>query len=111
MCVDFYYIVIYRSALMATLNISLPDSQASYVKECVESEGYQTTSEYFRTLIREDQKRKATEIVNALVLEGLNSPTRPVTDQTWELLRARADELLAKKAALNGNTSPDRKVD
>jgi antitoxin ParD1/3/4 len=83
---------------MATLNISLPDSQATYVKECVESEGYQTTSEYFRSLIREDQKRKAAEIVNALVLEGLNSPTRPVTEQSWELLRSKLEDLRATKA-------------
>jgi antitoxin ParD1/3/4 len=76
---------------MSTMNISLPDSQAEYVKGCVESEGYQTISEYFRYLVREDQKRKAEAVINTLILEGLNSPTSPLTDEDWASIRSKLE--------------------
>ena len=46
---------------MKSMNISLPESMRTYVEEQVGSGGYSTVSEYFRKLVRQDQKRKATE--------------------------------------------------
>ena len=46
---------------MKSMNISLPDSMRTYVEEQVASSGYSTVSKYFRELVRQDQKRKATE--------------------------------------------------
>ncbi len=75
---------------MATMNISLPDSLREFVENRVSEDGYSTSSEYFRDLVREDQKRKTEEKVEALLLEGLNSGTAtPLTKKDWEEIRAR----------------------
>jgi antitoxin ParD1/3/4 len=57
----------------ATMNISLPDSLKEYVKERVEEENYSTPSDYMRSLIREDQKRRDEKRLEQMLLEGLKS--------------------------------------
>jgi len=54
------------------MNISLPEDLKEYVERQTRR-GYSTPSEYVRELIREDQKRRATERLDALLLEGLDS--------------------------------------
>ena len=58
---------------MATLNVSLPDALQEFVESQVAEGGYATASEYIYTLVREAQKQKARERVEALLLEGMNS--------------------------------------
>lgn len=58
---------------MAALNISLPKSMKDYVEAQVREGGYSTPSEYVRALLREDQKRKARQMLETLLLEGVNS--------------------------------------
>jgi antitoxin ParD1/3/4 len=58
---------------MTSLNISLPQTMKDYVENCVQSGAFSTPSEYIRALIRDDQKRRAEERLEALLLEGLNS--------------------------------------
>ena len=43
---------------MSTMNISLPDGLKAFVDEIVQTEGYGTSSEYMRELIRRDQERR-----------------------------------------------------
>ena len=57
---------------MTSMNISLPEGLKEYVEQQTHG-GYSTPSEYVRALIREDQKRRAKEQLDALLLEGLNS--------------------------------------
>lgn len=59
---------------MTIVNISLPDQMKEYIDERVSEGSYNTTEEYFRDLIREDQKRRAEKRVEALLLHGLDSP-------------------------------------
>jgi antitoxin ParD1/3/4 len=56
---------------MSTMNISLPDDLRAFVDEHVAEEGYASSSEYIRELIRDD-RRKAH--VRKLLIEGANSP-------------------------------------
>lgn len=56
-----------------TMNISLPDTMREFVEERTAKDGYSTISEYVRELIRADQKRKAEEQLEALLLEGIRS--------------------------------------
>ena len=44
---------------MISLNISLPDSLKAFAEEQAAVGGYTSVSEYFRELLRADQKRKA----------------------------------------------------
>jgi antitoxin ParD1/3/4 len=80
------------------MNISLPESMRAYVEEQVASGSYSTVSEYFRELVRQDQKRKAQQRLEALLLEGLESGTAtPMTDQDWQDIRQAVRERVAKR--------------
>ena len=73
---------------MASLNISLPQSLKDFVEHRVKEVGCSTPSEYLRTLVREDRKRRAQEKLEALLLEGLNSgePVE-VNEGFWKEMR------------------------
>jgi antitoxin ParD1/3/4 len=58
---------------MASLNISLPKTLREYIETQVREGDFSTPSEYLRSLIREDQKRKAVGRIEALLLDGLAS--------------------------------------
>jgi antitoxin ParD1/3/4 len=83
---------------MTTMNISLPAAMRKFVEKQVSEEGYSTASEYIRTLVREEQKRKAKEKLESLILEGLNSgESIEVTPEYWEEIRRRLQERGAKR--------------
>ncbi|KAB8316899.1 type II toxin-antitoxin system ParD family antitoxin [Tolypothrix campylonemoides VB511288] len=83
---------------MTSINISLPDSMRAYVEQQVASGGYSSASEYFRELVRQDQKRKANERLEAMLLEGLNSGTATeMTAQDWEDIRQAVRERIVKR--------------
>ena len=58
---------------MSTMNISLPEGLKAFVDERVSKDGYSTSSEYVRELIRADQVRRAERELAALLREGLES--------------------------------------
>ena len=81
------------------MNISLPDSMKSFVESEVKEGGYNTTSEYFRALVREAQERKTKARLEALLLEGLHSrEATPMTEQDWEEIRKEVRARAAKRA-------------
>jgi len=86
---------------VTSINISLPDSMKAYIEEQVDQGGYSTVSEYFRELIRQDQKRKATERLETMLLEGLDSgSSTPMTQQDWEEIRQSVRARLLKQQGL-----------
>jgi antitoxin ParD1/3/4 len=69
----------------ATMNISLPDSLKEYVNERVEEEHYSNASDYMRSLIREDQKRRDQKKLEQMLLEGVRSgPGMEIGSKKWE---------------------------
>ncbi|MEO0935790.1 MAG: type II toxin-antitoxin system ParD family antitoxin [Cyanobacteria bacterium J06641_2] len=87
---------------MKSMNISLPDSMRTYVEEQVAKGDYGSASEYFRELVRLDKKRKATERVEAMLLEGLNSGNATsMTDEDWEDVRQAVREKLGKRKSVS----------
>lgn len=58
---------------MDSMNISLPRPLKAFVEQQVAAGRYGTASEYLRELIREDEKTKAREGLETLLLEGLAS--------------------------------------
>ncbi len=68
-------------------------------KRTTSPKGYSTASEYICALIREDQKRKAEEKLEALLLEGLEGDPVEVTDAWWDEFRARLIERHRKATA------------
>lgn len=70
---------------MTTMNISLPDGLKSFVDERVASEGYGTSSEYVRELIRRDKDRRQ---FKEHLLTGLRSGAAgPMDNAYFEQLR------------------------
>ncbi len=91
---------------MTTLNISLPDAMREWIEDQVKGGAYGNASEYVRDLIRFDQKRRAEDRLEALLLEGLNSGrVVEVTPEYWakkkQALLSRANKRLParKKSA------------
>lgn len=75
---------------MDTLNISLPRVLKEYVQQRVRHGGYGNTSEYVRELIRTEQKQRAHDELEAMLLEGIQSgPATEMTKADWKKLRNR----------------------
>lgn len=85
---------------MQTMNISLPDQLKDFVDGQVDSGRYSSVSEYVRDLIRGDEKRKAQETLEALLIEGIQSgEATEMTRQDWSEIRAEAlKQFEARKA-------------
>jgi len=77
---------------MTTMNISVPDEMKVFVEAQMAQEGYASASEYLRALIRDAQKRRAKQELEAKLLEGLHSPASEMTDADWSALRQRIYE-------------------
>lgn len=75
---------------MSTMNISLPEALKVFVDERVSKDGYSTSSEYVRELIRADQVRRAERELARLLREGLESGEGiPVNRSYWASKRRR----------------------
>jgi antitoxin ParD1/3/4 len=69
------------------MNISLPDSLKKFVEEQVAEQGYSTSSEYVRDLIRKDQQRRQ---LRSMIVDGAQSaPASPADPAYFEALRER----------------------
>ena len=84
--------------MRTSINISLPEAMRTWVDEQVGRGDYSTVSEYFRELLRAEQKRQLREEIDARLLEALNSG-EPIelTPEYWEDLRREARERLATR--------------
>ena len=65
---------------MSTMNISLPETQKSFVDRQVIDRGYASSSEFIRDLIRREQDRQQ---LRDLLLEGANSPPAGIADTEY----------------------------
>ncbi len=84
---------------MTSMNISLPEGLKSYV-EAQAKDGYSTPSEFVRELIRLDQKRRAHERLEQLLLEGLDSGEPILADEAfWTNLKNDALAQIATRKA------------
>lgn len=83
--------------MRASVNISLPESTKAWLDEQVAKGGYGTVSEYFRQLLREEQKRQLREEIDARLLAALDSgeATR-VTPEFWAERRRELERRIRK---------------
>lgn len=85
---------------MQSMNISLPDPLKQYVDGQIATGRYSSVSEYVRELIREDEKRKAQERLEALLLEGLDGEETPLTKAELQAIRRQAlTQIQARKTS------------
>ncbi len=84
---------------MPTMNISLPESMRDFVEAQVANSGYNSTSEYFRELVRADQKRLAKEELERMLLGSMREPGKAMTRGSWQELRKTARNRPRARAA------------
>jgi len=72
------------------MNISLPGPLKAFIDGQVADGRYSSASEYVRELIRADEKRKAQEKLENLLLEGLASAEAAWTQEDMDRIRASA---------------------
>ncbi len=89
---------------MTSMNVSLPEPLRRFIEAEVARGGYSTASEYIRELVREEQRRKAQDELDAKLLDGLKSPARVWTKAEREALRERIERRLAR----GGDTAESR---
>lgn len=81
---------------MQSMNISLPEPLKKFVDSQIAEGRYSSVSEYMRELIRADEKRKAEDRLEAMLLEGLSSTETELSPADWSDIR---QEALAKVEA------------
>ena len=88
---------------METMNISLPEPLKDFVDAQIASGRYSSVSEYVRMLIREDEKRKAEERLETLLLEGLATQESELTRQDFKDIRKEALARIRARKRKGGN--------
>ena len=84
---------------MQSINISLPEPLKQFVDAQISQGRYSSTSEYMRELIRADEKRKAEELLEAKLLEGLSSSESELAKGDWEKIRNEALIIIESRKA------------
>ncbi len=81
---------------MTTMNISLPDSLKVFIDRRLAEEGFNTISDYFQELVRQDQARKEQKQLEAVLLERQQGDDwEELTPTDWNLLRQELQDRLA----------------
>jgi antitoxin ParD1/3/4 len=76
---------------MQGMNISIPNPLKKFVNQQISSGRYSSVSEYVRELIRQDEKRRAQEKLEAMLLEGVRSGDATLmTNEDWKEIRETA---------------------
>jgi hypothetical protein len=94
---------------MTAIPIQLPDDLRARIEARAAAAGSTNVADYIRALVEEDVagdlldgpahlSPKTAEEADALVREGLASPTRPMTDADWAMIRQAVDEGINKHA-------------
>ncbi|WP_231636795.1 MULTISPECIES: type II toxin-antitoxin system ParD family antitoxin [Planktothricoides] len=77
------------------MNVSVPEPMRDYIEQQVKTGGYGSVSEYIRDLIRQDQKRKAQEHLENLLLQGIDSgEATNMSDRDWVEIRQAVQKKL-----------------
>jgi len=75
---------------MESMNISLPEPLKAFVDSQLSTGRYSSASEYVRELIRTDEKRKAEEHLESLLLAGLKGEEAVMSRADWQQIRQDA---------------------
>ena len=75
---------------MESMNISLPEPLKAFVDSQISTGRYSSVSEYVRELIRADEKRKAEEQLESLLLAGLKGEETVMSRADWQQIRQEA---------------------
>jgi len=78
---------------MTTVNVAMSDELMAFVNARLAEGGFGSPDEYFRALVREDQKRRAKQALEVKIREALDSgPATPMTREDWDSIEREALE-------------------
>jgi antitoxin ParD1/3/4 len=80
-----------------SINISLPGPLKDWVEVQVEAGDFGTSSEYIRHLLRREREERAD--LEAMLVEGMNSPRIELNDAEWSKIRKEVHGLIDARAA------------
>jgi hypothetical protein len=95
--------------VMTTINLNLPDDLKAQVERRATEAGYASIGAYIEDLLRADSHDidygapphltvTSSADLESKLLEGLNSPTREMTDADWEEKRRRLIERHSRRS-------------
>jgi antitoxin ParD1/3/4 len=82
---------------MTTLNISLPDSLKDFVEEQAALRGYQSPSDYIRSLLSEAQDRTDRVQIEGKLLAALDAEATEMRPADWDRLRERVRQTAPRR--------------
>ncbi|HEY9125519.1 MAG TPA: hypothetical protein VIM62_00240 [Acidobacteriaceae bacterium] len=83
---------------MKTLQLTLPDALHQYMQEQMQAGDYASPSEYFRDLLRADQKRRAKDALQESLLAAIGeSDAEEAAPEWWEKLHQELHHHAAKR--------------
>jgi Arc/MetJ-type ribon-helix-helix transcriptional regulator len=74
--------------------IDFPDTLAHHFQAQINAGPYRTLSDYLQHLVQQDQDRKAQ--LETRLLEALDSPASPLTQDDWDEIRAAVRQNLSQ---------------
>lgn len=78
---------------MESLIITIPDPGIkAYVDQVVSTGAYSSPTEFLVALVEEGRQKRKQARLEALLLEGLQGESTPLTAHDWEEIRQRFDE-------------------
>jgi antitoxin ParD1/3/4 len=95
-----------QELIMESMNISLPEPLKAFVDSQISTGRYSSASEYVRELIRGDEKRKAEEQLESLLLAGLKGEEAVMSRADWQQIRQEAmAQVRAKRRTVKPSTA------
>ena len=79
--------------------LTLPEPLEEHIAHRVAEGPHTTAEDFIQHLILSDLLRSDSDKVDALLLEGLQSPAREMTSEDWDELKRRVRERAAKRDA------------
>jgi antitoxin ParD1/3/4 len=80
---------------MITMNVSVPEDVQAFLEDQMRREGYSSAGDYVVALVRDAQRRRAKQELEAKLLEGLQGQSVEMTAEDWDSIESEACEGLA----------------
>ena len=93
---------------MESMNISLPAPLKASVDSQISTGRYSNANEYVRELICADRKRKAEEVLESLLPEGLKGEETIMTRADWQEIRQEAMAQVRAKRLVAAQSTAQR---
>ena len=77
---------------METLQLTLPEKLKAFI-DTEAARGQLSAHDCVLAILKEAQRKRAWEIAEKLVLEGMQTPARPLTEDDWAQLHARIHQM------------------